>query len=881
MSDETTPETAETVSATLEPVARWRVRAVSDGPQGADGTAVLAESAWRNLLAAEWKYDHGAATMPAHRWDYAEPPAGQAFKIVYGYDAATSKQRSCAGAVCLTYRIPDGAFAHGTGQDAVAAATVSSVSAAIAVDRYCDSGAKIHAALSDSIAPPAFAGMASAASAATAWFPTSRQTGADGNAPAPNSRTGDGGTARYTFAEPQTPKTYLHLLLLLADYTGTRGAWIEGSAMFAGSGAATVEFSRSPGAETDSSGTGVCRMCLGVLAASDTTITIADALSAIPRVRLWANWSVAPQGAAIAGIVSPDWTATVENLLAYVFGAAGLYGATPTILGQGGTSQEPIFRNAAAAFGKQGRAAIMAGSSPEVAFCCLVAHGMTLGRVFRGIRFSQPVNPSSGSNSMPYRVAVYGISGPLAIGSAPTSATAIPWWGDAMAETFRTGKSKSLKCLANPGTFSGDYSAEIAATPLAARDVDGECGEIAFDAPWQTGEISTVAVALIPNGVPRAATASETLDASLSRAVAVSLPDSGAAAVDASGAVQASKTMSIGNFDCTLHLAASVSYLSGKGAVPAATFDGTTYRLSAAGGSTINRSGLRFAVSADISSFDIGFNGKTYSYVATADSRAWPSAEVTCSTSFVCGMQDGGPTSGSLKIVPNGPVSVSATAVASDGSSIVVALPIPGMWLQPFIQPTAIPMSIYEGLDIQCLKTYSEFFSEESESAFSATWPAGTAYAWADANLVGTVAGTLADSGTVLFEKSSKVYSAALPVRLSAADIQILSKGSTAIASGLDTTLDCEVAATLPARSETLDFAAPDGSRIRATVEIPAASIRSDDATPARNALCKSIALGLSDTLSQTEGQTVTDAVGISETGAEQTIDLGNVSLYE
>lgn len=871
MSDENTPETAETVPATLEPVARWRVRAISDGPQGADGTAALAESAWRNLLAAEWEYDHGAATMPAHRWNYAEPPAGQAFKIVYGYDAATSKQRSCAGAVCLTYRIPDGAFAHGTGQDAVAAATVSSVSAAIAVDRYCDGGAVIYAAISDSIAPPAFAGMASAASAATAWFPTSRQTDSDGNALAPNSRTGDGGTARYTFAEPQTPKTYLHLLLLLADYTGTRGAWIEGSAMFAGSGAATVEFSRSPGAETDSEGTGVCRMCLGVLAASNETITIADALSMIPRVRLWANWSVAPQGAAIAGIVSPDWTATVENLLAYVFGAAGLYGATPTILGQIATVD--------AAFGKQGRAAIMAGSSPEVAFCCLVAHGMTLGRVFRGIRFSQPVNPSSGSNSMPYRLAVYGMTGPLEIGSAPTSATAIPWWGDAMAETFRTGKAKTLKCLANPGTFSGDYSAEIAATPLAARDVDGECGEIAFDAPWQAGEISTVAVALIPNGVPRASTASETLDATLSRAVAVSLPDSGAAAVDASGTVTASKTLSIENFDCTLTVSSSVAYLRGKSALPSVTMSGGNYVFAQTG--SIEKTGIALEIKATIPSLSIDWGGKTYSYAS--DGTAISAGSILCRTR--CDVSSA--TVGNMYIWPQQEtVTVRVPAVSSDGDSIIVTLPVPAFSIM-VVGPQYLATNIGYNTSLLFSSTFFDYFdamrgyADFARNVFSATWPAGTAYAWADANIVGTVAGTLADSGTVSFEKSSKVYSAALPVRLSAADIQILSKGSTAIASGLDTTLDCEVAATLPARSETLDFSAPDGSRIRATVEIPAASIRSDDATPPRNALCKSIALGLSDTLSTTEGQTVTNAVGISETGAEQTIDLGNVSLYE
>ena len=68
------------------------------------------------------------------------------------------------------------------------------------------------------------------------------QTAPDGSAIAPNKRAAMQADIALDLADA-APAQYLHIHLYLADYLGTRGAWIEGGAMFEAEGA-DVGFSR-------------------------------------------------------------------------------------------------------------------------------------------------------------------------------------------------------------------------------------------------------------------------------------------------------------------------------------------------------------------------------------------------------------------------------------------------------------------------------------------------------------------------------------------------------------------------------------------------------------------------------------------------------------
>lgn len=219
-----------TTYTNLVPVRRVAVGDCS-GPLGS-GFDALARSAYTALLAADWTEDASAPFLPVH--DNGQTanktiPRGDAWKCSYGYNAAARTERSACGAVCYTYALPADATA-GT------PANIARVALSVTGDRYLDAGVDVYIVPSASATPPTIQTI-------LGGTPVGTYCATSGQAPTPpNQRTGV--TAAVEWEPTATPaQAYLHVALLLHDYTTNRGAWIEGGAMLE-SAAATIEFSR-------------------------------------------------------------------------------------------------------------------------------------------------------------------------------------------------------------------------------------------------------------------------------------------------------------------------------------------------------------------------------------------------------------------------------------------------------------------------------------------------------------------------------------------------------------------------------------------------------------------------------------------------------------
>ena len=213
----------------LQPVRRVAVGDCS-GPLGS-AFANLASSAFSALLSAEWAEDSSPPFLPVHdngQTANKSIPRGDAWKCSYGYDSVARTERSACGAVCYSFAVPSDALAG-------SACNVSSVSLSVTGDRYLDAGVDVHVVLDANAVPPSIATLAARTPDATVCA-TSSQT------EPPNQRHGITASVNVT---PGTAATaYIHVALLLHDYPGTRGAWIEGGAML-DDARATIVFSRA------------------------------------------------------------------------------------------------------------------------------------------------------------------------------------------------------------------------------------------------------------------------------------------------------------------------------------------------------------------------------------------------------------------------------------------------------------------------------------------------------------------------------------------------------------------------------------------------------------------------------------------------------------
>jgi hypothetical protein len=218
-----------TTFSNLVPVRRVAVGDCS-GPLGS-GFDALARSAYTALRAAEWTQSADPPFLPVH--DNGQTanktiPRGDAWKCSYGYDAAARTERSACGAVCYTFAIPSDATA-GT------PANISTVSLSLTGDRYLDAGVDLYLVPSASATPPSVADL-------LALTPIGTYCATSDQSPAPQNER-HGVTEAVEAALGVAAQPYIHVALLLHDYTTNRGAWIEGGAMLEGA-AATIVFSR-------------------------------------------------------------------------------------------------------------------------------------------------------------------------------------------------------------------------------------------------------------------------------------------------------------------------------------------------------------------------------------------------------------------------------------------------------------------------------------------------------------------------------------------------------------------------------------------------------------------------------------------------------------
>lgn len=880
------------IVASLQPVAKWRVSAESDGAQGADGVSQLAKTAFRNLLDADWEYDHDEPTLPVHEYDRARP-YGQAYKAVWGYNADERTERSCCGAACYTYRIPDDAFDE-TNVDGVA--LLSQVAVQIQVDRYCDKGAIVYCELSHSSSPTKLNAIMGVTIEAQSWFATNEQTSDSGNEIPPNKRSGASGEATYNL-NSQAPQEYLHVYLLLADYESVRGAWIEGGAIFT-SDSVNVEFSRTITFADDSVSVALTNMDVGRIDFTD-SVTPVVAINSIPRASCWINWLITPVAATYFARTDKGWNSTVNYLLSHILNNPSLYDGQEDKHQIGGS------------INLSGNGTTTVSDLPSFGFASMVCHGLTYNKTFRGLKLEKPINPSSGGTIIPYRLNAYGIK------TLPTfknnlCATPIPWWGDVISEEYRKGEKTSLKCLSDPTsamtptngisdvTQSSAQTTEVPVTPLASVDVaDADIDTIPFDQPWQSGEISSIVLSLTPNSVPTSiATTENVYDATLSRSVKVLLTGSGASKVNKTerGDVSERTTDTMYYtphwFSATFEL---TKLLVNAGAIPSAKVNSSVNGgydwvrtgkwasiPTAKNRSIIGDATFTSSVRIFIPSFQFYHEEKLY----LVDADVWFDAgshvfESVCSVYGAYEVSSGHtfPLIRDFSMWSNDIVKASFTAVCGDDPSKTLDVEI-----HPYLSFDQNGEFLYSDLVYDNLVSvvYDKWRSTHTDTVYIHGY---NDYNWVDTTDSTDVA-TLTTDGTVSFVRDGITYSATLPQHTSQESVLVKSKDETATAidgKTLDRYASAQVSGTLPAQITTLDFMGEDGSTIRGQLTIPAQAFDSSSTDWGGILYVKTINVyrRLGEKIATRTAHDDGQQVSINETAAEQTIDLGMVSLYE
>lgn len=875
----------------LEPVARWRVSGESDGPQGADGVGQLAATAYAAMCAAPWEYDHDAAEIPVHEFDRPRP-RGQAYKAVWGYDADARTQRSCCGAACLSYRIPADALDDG---NADGVANLLSVQMQVAVDRYCDAGVQVFAIVTDEITPPSVTAAAAGASAgATVWFATSGQADAEGNPLAPNKRDGEAGDASFAFGEPEAPGRFLHVYLLMADYLGVRGAWIEGGAIFA-SESAGVEFSREVEVSADDSVVGVTGLSVGRVKSSATvggssvSNTVAGALAKMPRLSVWQNWSLTADRDTLGSAADASFPAKFNDMLAFVFSGAALYdgaGAAAGVVLSSSTLARCLAGDQPGVIGfleNQG--------APTLRFAVLTAHGITQGRTFRGLRFTGALDPS-----MPVRLVAYGVNGtPAFAGASPKSATALPWWGVVISKEFRDGRLGEVRCYSNPVAATGgsngigDDSVAESATgpvdvvPLFSKVFPGAVRDIPFDLPWATGEISSLILAAYPAGVPSATSGGTSYDAAVTRTVSIAQANSGATAATRSK-ITGTATFLAANLDFTGTCYFPLDYLRSKKLIPTVTRTGDTYAynfdtyvgMRQSGGQmlpyayTVDNCPVRWEFSGLTLSFTTG--GKTFS--ANIPGVFASGTKAQYQTEGVSAWHEGDESYTYIKMSALFEKTVSIVATASDGQKLDVTC---ALRVKAYHERVSTK-SLYQWQEAGTQewsrsRTWSDFIAD---GGVDATLSGGYSYAYADRDN-GSVTASVTDAGSASFTVGDVTYTAQIPAATNSLAAAITVKSAAgAAAVGYDTTAAATATVTVPARSMLLRFEGSDGSERYATLALPSSSVSATrgNGVTARNAYAGTAAV-------KSVAGTVADGATVNETGASADIDPGLVMLYE
>ena len=915
---------------TLTPIARRHVTGLCNGPQGADGVDVLAREAYLSMLSAEWAEDTRAPIMPVHEFD-RDPPAGQAYKAVWGYDASARTERSSCGAECYTYKVPVDAFAReadaDAGTDAVEAAAIESVSLRLAGDRYLDRGALVWIELSSSPLPSPLA-MAVAATDGVARLATQTQVDGAGTPIAPNNRHGMEESVSIGM-DSAAPAAYIHVHLFLADYLGVRGAWIEGGAMFA-SDELSVSFSREVEVSEADTESGACALDIGRVTfemGDDATMTPAYALARIPRLSLWQNFRLAAHADVFAALTGDSYALRIANLLAYLESSPALWAtagmpASAAALSYGQTGLLAVSRSTASGSSFDG--------SDSIGFCCICAHGLTRRRVFRGIRFANAI-PAD----IPYRLLVYGVSADLAIassaqGSTLRFATPLAYWADVLSRAFREGRSESLRVLTDsslsassmPAAGDGDTT-DVAVQPLAARSVSEPLARVTFDRPFPSGELSSLVVALIPEGGPASdETSATTIQGTATRDIVAAIPVS-ALCERLTAAVTLSNCQI--RFAVTTKLSADISKLTSfpelhrqhNPGEDIAYSDGYTYHwgehLSQRGTVVWHKANFATAALTTLK-FSFSRSGKTYSFDTTAGD-ACPSLQFkatfrlrfpvsACDTYGPLDYQYFGNPSGSVAVTAHAPDGSTLPVVLSFNGSYVVTMRVPNPdaytqagWNQleeygelvrndgpPFYYGYISPRDWYNRGSGIC-NSYAYNDSSEADSTIVATSRAtlaGYAYSFASAANENAVS-TVTQSGIITFVRDGVTYSAPYSYTRTPT-LSVTSKTSSRIIVGNDTTQTATILGAVNGLNTRLLFTGSDGSTLWAQAHLQQGSCEGDipyQARSASNKTAQGIGTVNNDGTGAYGGDGLVATITIRESYANVTVDPGLITLYE
>ena len=465
---------------------------VCASPQGIDGVPELARTAYEALLAAEWAESEEAPSMPVHDFDRPQP-SGDAYKAVFGYESAARTERASCGAVCYSYAVPADAL---SGEPC----DVEAVSVRVIGDRYLAQGAVLRVVCPADPAPPPVAAFLSLGTASDPLCATAGQTDAKGDPIPPNKRTGLRVDASVELPEGTAAPAYVHVGLFLADYLTARGAGIEGGAMVAPA-TLSVRFSRAVEGDHSAPAAEVLEQAAlnaGIFASSSNALTL---LQKAPAVSLHATYSVALASAVFDSLADTSFESRVRNVLALAQALPDLYSA----------SSDNSYRHGTEAYAVAG--AQIAVETDGIKAAAIAFSGKTGNGVFHRLRLTNALD-----TSIPFRLVAFGIPGPVCIaatagsGSATTPChvgTPVLSYRTLLDKSFLAGKAASVLSLSSLGSSaSADFDKEgatvsVPGVTLAAIDCpDGRFQSVDFDRPFESGWVSTVLLAFIPNGAP-------------------------------------------------------------------------------------------------------------------------------------------------------------------------------------------------------------------------------------------------------------------------------------------------------------------------------------------------------------------------------------------
>jgi hypothetical protein len=390
-------------------------------------------------------------------------------------------------------------------------------------------------------------------------------------------------------------------------------------------------------------------------------------------------------------------------------------------------------------------------------------------------------------------------------------------------------------------TATDAETADAAVQPLAAREVSSEISRVDFDAPFKSGESSSVLVALIPNGAPAGTTEqTTTINATATRSLTASIPVSATrqsltASVSPTGKIYIEIASSVRT---AITAAVSGAGVSGNG-------NSTVWNSKVMGmSSTIIKENYSTATIKRLY-VTFTYGGKTYTY----DTNGYdsPIGDPAINVSWKVTLFLYRPSSNTSELTYTYSLSgegksFSFVAHAPDGSKLPVTATLKPNTISLIGSGTSDAHSnfglIYPSDWAAQSNNFARNFNENDYSDLiqtSRVTLAGYAYSFASAANEAAVS-TVTQSGTITFVRDGVTYSAAYTLTGDQAWSVRSKTTGTRIVVGSDTTETGTVYGNVRAISMRMQFAGSDGSVIWASVLFPASQARGDIAYQAKMA---------------------------------------------